>query len=92
MATYKAEFLSHYYEGRIRPRHAYAMGWVFWWSRLAALMPELVNTIAQAPVVRDAVKWLGGIAPNVACRNLRRKRSKIGFARTALRCRSIARR
>ena len=21
---YKAEFLSHYYEGRLRPRHAYA--------------------------------------------------------------------
>ena len=28
MATYKAEFLSHYYEGRLRPRHAYAMGWI----------------------------------------------------------------
>ena len=26
MATYKAEFLSHYWEGRIRPRHAYAFG------------------------------------------------------------------
>ena len=26
MATYKAEFLSHYYEGRLRPRYAYAMG------------------------------------------------------------------
>ena len=26
MATYKAEFLSHYWEGRVRPRHAYAFG------------------------------------------------------------------
>ena len=26
MATYKAEFLSHYYEGRLRPRHAYCDG------------------------------------------------------------------
>ena len=26
MATYKAEFLAHYYEGRLRPRQAYAMG------------------------------------------------------------------
>ena len=26
MATYKAEFLSHYYEGRLRPRYAYAFG------------------------------------------------------------------
>ena len=24
MASYKAEFLSHYWEGRVRPRHAYA--------------------------------------------------------------------
>ena len=37
MATYKAEFLSHYYEGRLRPRHAYAMGWIYWWARLASL-------------------------------------------------------
>ena len=35
MATYKAEFLSHYYEGRLRPRHAYAMGLIHWWARLA---------------------------------------------------------
>jgi FAD/FMN-containing dehydrogenase/Fe-S oxidoreductase len=26
MATYKAEFLSHHYAGRLRPRHAYALG------------------------------------------------------------------
>src|SRR6185312_12279825 len=26
MATYKAEFLSHYYQGRLRPRAAYALG------------------------------------------------------------------
>ena len=36
MATYKAEFLSHYYEGRLRPRHAYAMGLIHWWARLAS--------------------------------------------------------
>ena len=40
MATYKAEFLSHYYEGRLRPRHAYAMGWIYWWARLASLAPD----------------------------------------------------
>src|ERR1041385_4446040 len=36
MATYKAEFLSHYYEGRRRPVAAYTMGLIYWWSRLAA--------------------------------------------------------
>ena len=36
MATYKAEFLSHYYEGRLRPRHAYSMGFIHRWARLAS--------------------------------------------------------
>ena len=51
MATYKAEFLSHYYEGRLRPRHAYAMGLIYWWARLASLAPGVVNLITHAPVV-----------------------------------------
>ncbi len=63
MATYKAEFLSHYYEGRLRPRHAYAMGLVYWWARLAALAPGLANFFSQTPILRDIAKWLGGIAP-----------------------------
>ena len=37
MATYKAEFLSHHYAGRLRPRAAYSMGLIFWWARLARL-------------------------------------------------------
>ena len=28
MATYKAEFLAHHYEGRLRPRAHYALGWL----------------------------------------------------------------
>src|SRR4029079_3522538 len=63
MATYKAEFLSHYYKGRLRPRHAYPMGWIYWWARLAAWMPSVVNLFGQTPVLRDVAKWVGGIAP-----------------------------
>jgi Fe-S oxidoreductase len=63
MATYKAEFLSHYYEGQPRPRHAYAMGRIFWWARLASLAPRLANFVGQTPLLRDVAKWLGGIAP-----------------------------
>ncbi|HEV2581355.1 MAG TPA: FAD-binding and (Fe-S)-binding domain-containing protein, partial [Ktedonobacteraceae bacterium] len=33
MATYKAEFLSHYYQGRLRPMSAYTMGLIFRWAR-----------------------------------------------------------
>jgi Fe-S oxidoreductase len=63
MATYKAEFLSHYYEGRLRPRHAYSMGLIYWWARLASAAPRLVNFVTHAPVLGDVAKWLGGIAP-----------------------------
>jgi FAD/FMN-containing dehydrogenase/Fe-S oxidoreductase len=61
MATYKAEFLSHYYEGRLRPRHAYAMGWIHWWSRLAQLAPWLANFFSQTPGLSAVAKFLGGI-------------------------------
>src|SRR5947199_8522845 len=33
LATYKAEFLSHYYEGRMRPLSAYAFGNIDIWAR-----------------------------------------------------------
>lgn len=62
MATYKAEFLSHYYEGRLRPRHAYAMGLIYWWARLASWAPGVVNLIAHLPVVGKVLQALGGIS------------------------------
>jgi FAD/FMN-containing dehydrogenase/Fe-S oxidoreductase len=63
MATYKAEFLSHYYEGRLRPRHAYSMGLIHTWARLASAFPHVVNFLTQTPGLAAIVKWLGGIAP-----------------------------
>ncbi|HEX7286561.1 MAG TPA: FAD-linked oxidase C-terminal domain-containing protein, partial [Candidatus Angelobacter sp.] len=62
MATYKAEFLAHYYEGRVRPRAAYAMGLIYHWARLAKLAPGLVNFLGAAPGVSSLIKWLGGIS------------------------------
>ncbi len=63
MATYKAEFYSHYYAGRIRPRHAYSMGLIYWWARLASYAPSAVNLVTHAPVLSRIAKSLGGIAP-----------------------------
>jgi Fe-S oxidoreductase len=62
MATYKAEFLSHYYAGRPRPRTAYAMGLIYWWARLASRMPNLANFLSHAPVFSTLFKAAGGIA------------------------------
>ncbi|MBC5824227.1 MAG: FAD-binding oxidoreductase, partial [Candidatus Eremiobacteraeota bacterium] len=63
MATYKAEFLSHYYEGRRRPVAAYAFGLMYWWAKAAALAPGLVNFIAATPVLRDLAKAAASMAP-----------------------------
>ena len=63
VATYKAEFLSHYYEGRIRPRSAYAFGNIDLWARLASNAPGLVNLTTQLPFLRDIAKLVAGIPP-----------------------------
>ena len=62
MATYKSEFLSHYYEGRLRPRTAYAFGYVYWWSRLASLMPGVANFMMHAPIIKNITKAIAGVA------------------------------
>jgi Fe-S oxidoreductase len=62
MATYKAEFLSHYYRGRIRPAAAYSMGLIYWWARLASRVPRLANTVMTAPLLSSLLKRAGGIA------------------------------
>lgn len=62
MATLKSEFLAHYYKGRLRPRNAYAFGWIYWWSRLASLMPGIANFFTHAPVFSSISKVLAGVA------------------------------
>jgi ferredoxin len=61
VATYKAEFLSHYYEGRLRPLNAYAFGNIDFWASLASKAPGLVNLTTQLPFLSDIAKVIGGI-------------------------------
>jgi Fe-S oxidoreductase len=61
MATYKAEFLSHYWEGRLRPRHAYAFGWIDKWARLAAIAPGFANLLTQTRGLREIAKLAAGM-------------------------------
>jgi Fe-S oxidoreductase len=53
MPTLKSEFLSHYYDGRLRPRHAYAFGLIDQAARLASKLPAVAN--ALAPVAKRLV-------------------------------------
>jgi FAD/FMN-containing dehydrogenase/Fe-S oxidoreductase len=61
MATHKAEFLSHYYEGRLRPLHAYAFGYIDRFARLAAIAPAIANFFTQTPVLSAIAKSAAGI-------------------------------
>jgi len=63
MATYKAEFLAHYYAGRLRPRQAYAFGWIHQWARIASAAPAMANLLTHAPGLADVAGWAVGMAP-----------------------------
>ena len=63
MATYKAEFLHHYYKGRLRPRAAYAMGEIHLWARLLEPVAGLVNLFTQTPGLKQLPNWVAGIHP-----------------------------
>ncbi len=64
MATYKAEFLSHFYAGRLPPLRSVAFGYVDKWARLGSYAPRLSNAVAalSAPLIKGAL----GIAPERA--------------------------
>jgi FAD/FMN-containing dehydrogenase/Fe-S oxidoreductase len=62
MATYKAEFLSHYYEGRVRPRMAYAMGFIYWWGRAFSPVAPIANFFTRTQPFSSLLKAMAGIA------------------------------
>jgi FAD/FMN-containing dehydrogenase/Fe-S oxidoreductase len=61
VATYKAEFLSHYYETNHRPLKQLALSNIDLWLRAAAHAPGLVNLTTQLPGLRDLAKLVAGI-------------------------------
>ena len=61
VATYKAEFLSHYHERRRRPLHAYAVGYVDVAAYLGSKMPGIANLVTQTPGISNLVKAAMGL-------------------------------
>jgi len=54
VATYKAEFLSHYYAAHPRPLNHYVFGMMDKWARLASFGPGLVDAVNDSPLSRIA--------------------------------------
>ncbi|MBZ5643449.1 MAG: FAD-binding protein [Acidobacteriia bacterium] len=63
MATYKSEFLSHYYEKKSRPLHMYAFGMIDRWAEIGSLAPRLVNFFNNAPGLRGILRSILHLAP-----------------------------
>lgn len=89
IATYKAEFLAHYYQRHRRPLHAYAFGLMDRWAHLASSMPRLANLPARLPLLQGPIKSILGIAgqrtlptfaPQSFQRSLRQRRAANGSA------------
>ena len=55
MATWKAEFLAHHYQGRRHPLYHYAFGYMDQWARMAGVMPGLANLGAKLPGVKKVL-------------------------------------
>jgi Fe-S oxidoreductase len=64
LATYKAEFLSHYYEGRSRPLQSYAFGMIDRWARLASHTPRLANALGRFGPARSLAASVLHIHPS----------------------------
>ena len=63
LATYRAEFLAHYYEDKSRPLHAHVFGRIDRWARLASAFPGLVNLINRSSIVRPLLNKILNLAP-----------------------------
>ncbi|WP_433706099.1 FAD-binding and (Fe-S)-binding domain-containing protein [Paraburkholderia sacchari] len=62
MASYKAEFLSHYHEKHRRPRQALFMGRIGQWAPWASRFPRLTNFAMSTPPLARIGKWAAGVA------------------------------
>ncbi len=60
VASYKSEFLAHFYEGRLRPAAAYSMGLIDKWAVFGSSFPGFANLATQTPGLRALAKKLAG--------------------------------
>jgi FAD/FMN-containing dehydrogenase/Fe-S oxidoreductase len=61
IATYRAEFLSHYYESKARPLHAHFFGRIDRWARRASFAPRTANFLSHAPGFNGVLRALLGL-------------------------------
>jgi FAD/FMN-containing dehydrogenase/Fe-S oxidoreductase len=80
MAAYKAEFLSHHYEGRLRPPQHFVFGYADQLARMGSIAPGLTNAILSGALTAPLIKRIAGVAaerrlPRLAKKSWQKSRS-----------------
>ena len=81
MATWKAQFLSKYWDGRRHPLGEYAFGYMDRWAQMASLVPGGVSWPLRIPGVETVVKRALHIAPQRRLPGFARRSFRSGFKR-----------
>ncbi len=79
MATWKAEFLSQHYKGRMHPLRHYAFGFMDRFAQMGSPVSGLANAAFAVPGVESAVKRVLGVAPQRTLPRLARRSFRSGF-------------
>ncbi len=85
MATWKAEFMAHYYEGQRRPLSAYAFGLIEQWAWLGSHAPRLANALLHTRGMEKLVRRVADIAPQRSLPSLARQSFADWFGRRGVR-------
>ncbi|GAA3662170.1 FAD-binding and (Fe-S)-binding domain-containing protein [Nocardioides ginsengisoli] len=77
MASYKAEVLHQTYQGRLRPRSHYSVGWLPRWAKVGSAMPRFANRSMDVGPLRKVALKAAGVdtrrrMPSFARRTFRR--------------------
>jgi ferredoxin len=62
VATYKSEFMAHYYENKLHPLTAYLFGHIKTFALAGSKIPRLSNWFLTAPGISTFIKKIAGIA------------------------------
>ncbi|HEY9137268.1 MAG TPA: FAD-binding and (Fe-S)-binding domain-containing protein [Terriglobus sp.] len=82
MATWKSEFLAHYYEGKHRPLNHYGFGYMDKWASLASIAPTLANLPMKFASLASLAKRMLHIAPQRELPQFAKKNFRDDFNRT----------
>src|SRR5690606_18730416 len=71
----------HYFKRRLRPMAAYTMGLIFFWNKIAGMIPGIANFFLQTKPFSTFMKWIAGVSqerelPKYALKTFRKVHQK----------------